>query len=227
MTSATGPARRLLAAFCLLAESWLAADKVRCEIHGGRFAEGELERESLNAPEVRAGCLAVAESVADTGGAILLDLRMVAVVIGRRTAKGEPDGAQAARLATRIAFELARGQEGPDSRGLWQPACFSAAELGLDPDRAGPDEPRWGDIGDPREVRAANLYSVRIGKKPAAMWAVTWAQQFRALPQDFDIELPAPAGIPDTVLSGRAPEIGPGHEGDYEQAVPGPRGGGA
>ena len=40
---AAAPARRLLAAFCMLAgDLWLASDKVRCEIHGGRFEPQEI-----------------------------------------------------------------------------------------------------------------------------------------------------------------------------------------
>ena len=212
----SGPAARLLSAFCSLAASWLAADKAACEIHGGRFEKGDLERFSVKAPAVRAGCVAVASATADAGGAVKLDLRLAAVVTGLRTAKGEPEGAQAARLAARIAFELNRDQSGPDGRDLWPQACFSAEEL--DPART--DRPRWGDIGDPREIRAANMYSVKLDGKASPMWAVTWAQEFLALPQDFDLPLPAPAGIADTVLSGHAPDIGSGHEGDYEQVVP-------
>lgn len=215
----SGPAARLLSAFCTLAAAWLAADKVGCEIYGGRFDRAELERESFNAPAVRAGCLAVASAKPGTDGAVDFDFRLAAAVAGKRTAKGEPGGAQAARLAARIAFELNRRQqarEGGRRKLLWPRACFSAAEL----DPAYADGPRGEDIGSPREIQAANLYSAKLDRDGIALWAVSWMQEFRARPEDFAIELPEPAGIPAEVLTGFAPDIGPGNEGDYERAVP-------
>ena len=213
-SAASGPAARLLAGFCAMAAAWLSADRASCEPYIGRFSEEELGQISLAAPAVQATCLAVAGAEPDTGG-VTLDFRLAAVVIGPRTAKGEPEGAQARRLADRLCFELAREQEDADGRGLWALACFSAEEL--DPNRA--DPPRWADIGEPREIRAANLYSAKLHDKRVALWAVTWAQKLRALPSDFDIDLPAPAGIPATVLSARAPEIGAEHEAGYEIAA--------
>lgn len=203
-----GPSYRLLAGFRSLATAWLAGDRAAVEIHGGRFDGEELLRFRGSAPFVRAGCLAVASAKEDGGGAVLLDLRLAAAVTGRRTAKGEPSGAQARRMAERLCFELGRFQ-------AWPRACFSEAEL--DPART--DLPRGRDVGDPRGIRAANLYSGKIDAKGVALWAVTWTQQFRAIATDFALPLPAPAGIPDTVLSGRAPDIGSGHEGDYETVV--------
>ncbi len=116
MTS--GPAARLLAGFTSLAAAWLAADKARCEIYGGRFDAPELERVSLKAPAVRAGCLAIASAQEDGDGAVLFDFRLAAIVIGRRESRDEPAGGQAARLAARLAFELAREQAGPDGSEL-------------------------------------------------------------------------------------------------------------
>ena len=214
----SGPAARLLSAFCTLAAAWLAADKAGCEIHGGKFDRSELERESFNAPALRAGCLAIS-SVASDAGAVKLDLRLAAVVAGKRTAKGEPHGAQAARLAARVAFELGRPQqmeEGGKRKNLWPRACFSAAEL----DAAHSGGARGLDISDPREIQAANAYSRQLDENRVALWAVTWVQQFRARPEDFALELPEPAGIPAEVLSGFAPDIGLGSEGGYEHAVP-------
>ena len=208
MTS--GPAARLLAAFASLAGAWLAADKARCEIYGGRFDAAELERVSLKAPAARAGCLAIASAQED-GGATLFDFRLAAIVIGRRESRDEPAGGQAARLAARLAFELAREQAGPDGSDLWALACFSAEEI-----RAGRGSR---DLGEPREVRAANLYSRKLDQEGIALWAVTWTQQFRAVASDFDLPLPEPAGIPDTALSGFAPDIGAAHAGDYGTVV--------
>ena len=219
MTS--GPATRLLNAFRALATQWLLSDKAGCELHGGRFDAAELKRFQVAAPAVRAGCLALASARDDGGGAALLDFRLAAVVIGRRTAKGEPSGAQARRLASRVAFELAREQRAGEGfpwpgRRAWPQAAFSPAEL--DPART--DSPRWDGIGDPREIRAASLYDGKLDSKGLALWAVTWMQQFRARPEDFDLPLPDPAWTPDTVLSGFAPDIGRGHEGDYGQVHP-------
>ena len=207
-----GPSARLLAAFCALAETWLAADEASCEAYGGRFDAGELGQISVQAPAVRAGCLAVASAQADTDGSVTFEFRLAAVAISRKLAKGEPEGAQAARLATRIAFELGRAQRDSDGKNLWPRACFSAAEL----DKAREGGSRGADIGAPREIRCANLYSGELHDKRIALWALTWTQQFRALASDFDLPLPDPAGIPAAVLSGRAPEIGTGHEGDYD-----------
>ena len=212
MTS--GPATRLLNAFCALAGQWLLSDNADCEPHGGRFAPEELGRFDVRLPSVRAAILAIA-SARDDGDAALLDFRLAAVVIADRDSLEEAGGAQARRLADRVAFELAREQRGDDGRFLWPRAAFSAAELDL----AG-ESHRWEDIGDPREIRAANLYSGEIDGDGIAIWAVTWLQEFRARPGDFDLPLPEPAGIPDTVRTGRAPDIGPGREGDYETVVP-------
>ena len=220
----SGPAARLLSAFCALAAAWLAADKVKCRIYGGRFDRAELERESFNPPAVYAGCLAVASAKPGTDGAVDFDFRLAAAVAGHRTAKGEPRGAQAARLAARVAFELncrQEAEEGGERKLLWPRACFSAAEL----NEAYAGGARGWDIGSPREVQAANLYSGEVDKAKIALWAVTWMQQFRARPEDFDFELPEPAGIPAEVLTGFVPDIGPGNEGEYGQVVPVPAGG--
>lgn len=207
MTS--GPAARLLAGFCALAGGWLAGEKVRCEIYGGRFDPGELERVSLKAPAVRAGCLAIA-SVEDRGdGAVECDFQLAAVAISRKTSEGEPSGGMAARLAARVAFELAQAQD-------WPGAVFSAAEL----DPGATQCPRGRHVGDPREIRAANMYRTGIDTAGFSLWAVTWRQQFLALASDFDVPAPEPPALPETVLAGMAPEIGREHEQDYEQVAP-------
>lgn len=216
MTS--GPASRVLAAFCALAAKWLNEGPaknpwhVTCRVHGGRFNPKELERYSVKAPAVLAGYLGAA-SATDDGDATALDLRMAAVVLAGDTSgpAGEPRDAMARRLADRLCFELGRLQVADDGRESWPHALFSADEL-----EAG----RGRDIGDPREIRAENLYGVLIDSQNFAAWVVVWMQRFRAKAQDFDLPLPAPAGFPDTVLAGYAPDVGRGHEGDYEQAVP-------
>ena len=213
---AAAPARRLLAGFCMLAGGlWLASDKVRCEIHGGRFEPPELDRFPASAPALFAGCLAAGDIAAAGDGAVRLDFRLAAVTIGRRTAEGEPDGAQAARIGSRIAFELARRQQA-GGKLLWPRACFSQKELLPPPDGF----LRGNDIGEPREIRAANLYSPAADGKGFSFWAVTWMQEFRARPGDFEIDLPAPAGISAELFSARAPRIGIPHRDDYDRIYP-------
>ena len=215
MTS--GPATRLLDAFCALAEAWLAQEPrpVDCGPHGGRFNAEELARFSLGAPAIRAACLGIASAKADTGDAALLEFRLAAVAISDDV-PGEDRAAMARRLADRIAFELAREQKDPDGRRLWPQATFSAAELA----KGHPGGARWGDVSDPLDIRAANLHSGPLDGKGFAIWAVTWLQQFRAAPPDFDLPLPKPAGIPETVKSGYAPDIGGEHRDKYETVVP-------
>lgn len=207
MTS--GPAARLLAGFASLAGAWLAADKVRCEIYGGRFDAAELERVSLSAPAVRAACLAIA-SVEDRGDeAVEFDFQLAAVAISRRTSEGEPSGGMAARLAARVAFELAQAQD-------WPGAVFSAAEL----DPGATQCPRGRHVGDPRQIQAANMYRPGIDKAGFSLWAVTWRQQFMVLASDFDLPASEPPALPETVLAGTDPEIGREHEEAYEQVAP-------
>ena len=215
MTS--GPATRLLAAFCALAETWFDGEPaaVDCKAHGGRFDLGELGRFRLAAPAIRAACLGIASAREDGEGAAILDFRLVAFVIAR-DAGGEKRGEQGRRLADRLAFELSRAQEDADGNDLWVRATFSAVEL----EKGRPGGARGRDIGSPREIRAANLYSGKLDGKGIALWAVTWLQQFRARPEDFALPLPDPAGIPETVKSGFDPDIGTGHESDYEQVAP-------
>lgn len=208
-----GPATRLLEAFCALAGEWLAKEAeldlpVDCEPHGGRFTQKELEDFALRPPSIRAGCLGVASAAEDGEGAAVLDLSLAAVVVAGDGPR-EDRAAKGRRLADRVAFELTRIQP-------WAKRVFKPEEL----DRNRTDAPRGHDIGEPREIRALNMYNGKLNDDNVAIWAVTWLQQFRAIPSDFDLPLPVPAGIPDTVKAGYDPAIGPGHEGDYEQVVP-------
>ena len=218
MTS--GPAARLLAAFCALAETWLDDEprKVDCASHGGRFDAGELARFRLAAPAVRAACLGIASAREDGEGSVILDFRLAAVTVaaGRNASRR---GKDSRRLAERIAFELALDQQSETAdgqRAAWPLSVFGAAAL----EDAYPGGPRGCDIGDPREIRAANLYSGKLDGKGVALWAVTWLQQLRARPEDFALPAAGEGEIPETVKSGFDPEIGIGHEGDYEQVVP-------
>lgn len=217
MSVTPGPSSRLLDAFCALARMWLADERtpVDCEPHGGRFGREEVEQFSLALPSVRAGCLAVASATPEGEDAVVLDLRLAAAVVAGESVAEDWAGT-ARRLADRLSFELAREQADGDACDLWAQACFSAAEL--DPGQT--DFPRGLDVGDPRDIRAANLYSGLLEQNRTAIWAVTWMQKFRARPQDFDTPLPAPAGIPDSVLSARAPDIGAGHEDGYDRIAP-------
>ena len=218
MTS--GPATRLLAAFCALAEGWFRDEprKVDCASHGGRFDTGELGRFRLAAPAIRAACLGIASAREDGEGSATLDFRLAAVAVaaGRNASRR---GEQARRLAERIAFELGRDQQSETAdgrRAAWPLSVFGAAAL----EDEYPGGPRGCDIGDPREIRAANLYSGKLDGKGIALWAVTWLQQLRARPEDFALPALAEGEIPETVKSGFAPEVGTGHESDYGQVAP-------
>lgn len=212
----TGPATRLLDGVCALAQAWLANEPRTVDIatHGGTFSAEEIARWSVKAPAVRIACLAIASASEDGLGTVGMDFRLAAVVAARDV-PGRPAGrsGEGRRMADRLVFELARGQVADDGRSLWARAVFSAAELD------GSAESRGCDIGEPREIRAANLYSAKIDRGNLSLWAVTWKQEFQARPADFSIPLPDPVGIPATVLSGRAPDIGAGHEDDYETIV--------
>ena len=213
MTS--GPASRLLLAFCALADGWFNAGpspnprKVDCQVHGGRFDAAELEEWSVNAPAVRAACLAIASAEDGAADAGEFDFRLAAVAVACDIPGEESRDEGGRRMAGRIAFELAREQVA-DGRDLWADAIFSAGELARG---------RGDDIGPPRQIRAASLYSRKLDRGNMALWAVTWTQRFRVEPGDFALPLPTAAGIPATVLAGYEPDIGAGHEGDYEIAA--------
>lgn len=218
MSVTAGPAKLLLDAFCALAAGWFAdeRDAVDCALHPGRFDIDGLRQYRMRPPSVRATCLGIASARASEPG-VALELRLAAAVISDEGAL-EAHGDRARRLAERIAFELARPQLQPDSQGAprdaWGLAAFG--ERALDG-----DVPRGCDIGDPAEVRAANLYSGASDQRKVSIWAVTWAQAFRARPEDFDLPSgPEPPALPDTVLAGTDPEIGREHEADYEQVAP-------
>lgn len=58
-----------------------------------------------------------------------------------------------------------------------------------------------------------NLYSGVIATKGVALWAVTWRQTVRVGDDVFVTDLP----MPSTLYLGISPEIGEGHESDYEE----------
>lgn len=213
-----GPTERLLAAFCALAGNWLAAERpaVDCEPFGGRFGANELREFRIRPPSLRATGLGIVSSSAGADGAGELDVRLAAAVICADTA-GEGRDDMARRLAGRVAFEMAR-------ESAWAKQVFNPDGLaGDDPanplSKNYPGGPRGHDVGCPAGIRAANLYGHQLEEKNYAVWAVTWTQQFRARPEDFELPLPAAGEIPGTVLKGYVPEVGRDHEADYETLV--------
>ncbi|MDJ0827762.1 MAG: hypothetical protein QNJ16_19925 [Rhodobacter sp.] len=70
---------------------------------------------------------------------------------------------------------------------------------------------RWGDdfVGPAEKVEARSLVTRNTRKAAAALWAVTWTQPF-VLQADPRQE------IDPIVYLGQAPQIGAGHEEDYE-----------
>ena len=212
-----GPADRLLAAVCSVIAGGFGAGELDCAVHDGRFENKELSRFEVTPPAVRVASLGVA-STSNDGQAATIDYRLVAAAIGWDEG-GERRGEMARRIADRVAFELA----GPRN---WARAVFNPDGL----DRDDPHNPlsndwpggsRGSDVSCPREIRAANLYeSDDDDKDSVVIWAVTWLQKFRAREEDFDFDPPSPAGIPDEVLSARAPQIGAPHRDAYDRVVP-------
>ncbi len=216
MTS--GPSSRLLAGFGSLADGWLNAgpgrnpQQVDFRTHPGRFEPAELDQLKVRPPSLRGSCLAIVAAT-DDGDAVLLNLRLAAAVFADDS-REETAGAQARRLADRIGFELARPQP-------WAHRVFNPG--GLEPgDQKNPLSPRWpggprgGDVSAPRDIRAGNLHNLKLGRNSVAAWAVTWLQQFRAREEDFDFPVPEIPPLPETVLAGFEPNIGTGHQDDYD-----------
>ena len=231
---AAGPAQLLLDAFCRLAEGesgdpppgrdaapgWFAGERypVDCKRHPGRFDPAEIKTWTIQPPAIRVTSLGVASAREGTDSTAVLSLRLAAAVISNESPL-ERYGDRARRLAERICFELSRPQEigTPEGgRDAWPLLSLPAAAL----DEGYPGGSRWCDIGDPSEIRAASVYDAVAKAGKVAIWAVTWLQGFRARPEDFSLPAIAVPAIPETVKSGLAPDIGTGHEGDYEQIVP-------
>ena len=225
---AAGPAKLLLDAFCLLAEGdsgsppagreavpgWFAGERypVDCARHPGRFDAPEIRNWKLQPPSIRAASLGVAGAREHADGGVILSLRLAAAVVSDESPL-EKWGDRGRRLAERVCFELARPQEDSGRQDLWPLLAFGADALGGDY----PGGPRGCDIGSPREIRAASVYD-KGGK--ISIWAVTWLQEFLARPEDFALPAIEAGEIPETVKSGFAPEVGTGHESDYEQVAP-------
>ena len=166
--------------------------RVDCAVHDGRFAPDELDRFVVRAPAVRVAALAAADAL-DSGGQpdggelVTIDLRLAAVVIAAEI-PGTSRGEAARALADRIMFGIALEYG-------WHPAA-----------------------GEPREIRAGNLYSGKLdASKAIALWGVSWRQQVNARLADFEQVPPDTADLPETVLSGFAPDVGAAHAADYER----------
>ncbi|MBF0445090.1 MAG: hypothetical protein HQL68_05830 [Magnetococcales bacterium] len=74
----------------------------------------------------------------------------------------------------------------------------------------------WGQInlGIPTNTHAQNLFSSSIGNTRVALWGVSWEQDIY-LQSSVDEE----GVLPQAVYLGIDPEIGSGHEDDYDEVV--------
>ena len=117
MSVTAGPAKRLLDAFCVLAQGetgvppsgreaipgWFAGerDKVDCAIHPGRFDVDGLRNYRVRPPSVRVTGMGVASAKETGEPGVLLDLRLAAAVVSNEGTL-ETHGDRARRLALTV-----------------------------------------------------------------------------------------------------------------------------
>ena len=172
-------------------------DLKTCTVHDGRFDRDGLKRFSLQTPAILVSCLGSA-SVTDRGdGGINAD-RLWAAFVLTRPAPGLPRGEGARNLVDALELLILRGVERTDEK---------TGEIR--------SSNRWGlkGVGPAEQVRSQNLYGGTIDSKGVALWTVTWRQALRIRPLSEEEDCP----IPSEVYLGQAPEIGAGHEADYER----------
>ena len=167
---------------------------VDCAVHDGRFAPDELDRFVVRAPAVRVAALAAADALdsgGEPGGGELVTIDLrLAAVAIAADSPGTSRGEAARALADRIMYGIAL-------ESAWRPAA-----------------------GDPREIRAGNLYNGKLdASKAIALWAVSWRQQVNARLADFEQVPPDTAELPNTVLAGFTPDVGTAHAADYDTVV--------
>ena len=167
-------------------------------MHDGRFAPDELDRFVVRAPAVRVAALAAADALDSggqpAGGELVTIDLRLAAVVIAAADVGTSRGEAARAMADRIMYGIAL-------ESAWRPAA-----------------------GEPREIRAGNLYSGKLdASKAIALWAVSWRQQVNARLADFEQVPPDTAELPDRVLSGFVPDVGAAHAADYER-LDGPEG---
>ena len=177
-------------------KTWLP-DLKSCRPHDGRFDLPEVKRFALQAPAVLVSCLATL-SVTDRGDQSVNADRSWAAFVLTRSSPGLPRGEAARNLVDALELLILRGivEEDPIT-----------GEQRL--------ANRWGltGVGPAEQLRSQNLYSGTIDKQGAALWVVTWRQILRLKPLIAAEDCP----IPSEVYLGRDPEIGAGHEPDYER----------
>ena len=187
---------KFLTAVAAEIKTWIPELKT-CEVHNGRFDKGELMRHALRAPAVLVSCLGTA-SVEDRGDEGVNAQKLWAAFIVTRDLPGLPRGEGARNLADALELLIMRGivEEDPITK-----------EQRL--------ANRWGlkGVGPAEQLRSQNLYGGDIDKQGAALWVVSWRQSLRIRPLSRTEDCP----IPSQVYLGQAPEIGAGHEADYER----------
>ena len=190
------PTNVLLADICARISQYFThwPQPVDCAVHDGRFAPDELDKFVVRAPAVRVAALAAADAL-DSGG--------------------EPDGGELVTIDLRLAAVVIAADSPGTSRGEAARALADRIMYGIALESA------WlPAAGDPREIRAGNLYNGKLdASKAIALWAVSWRQQVNARLADFEQVPPDTAELPNTVLAGFAPDVGTAHAADYDTVV--------
>ena len=177
-------------------KEWIPELKT-CQPHDGRFSEREVKRFVLSAPAVLVACLG-AVSIQDRGDQSIESVRQWAAFVLTDDCPGLTRGEAARNLVDALELLILRGivrtDEDTGVRSLSN---------------------RWGltGVGPAERVQSQNLYSGMIDEEGVALWAVTWRQTVRIPPLSEEEVCP----IPTELYLGRPPEIGTGHEDDYER----------
>ena len=168
-----------------------------CDVHDGRFDLAELKRHALQTPAVLVSCLGTV-SIDDRGDEGIDSHRHWAAFVLTRDCPGLPRGEGARNLVDALELLVMRGivEEDPIT-----------GEQRL--------ANRWGlkGVGPAEQVRSQNFYGGTIDKQGVALWVVSWRQYLHLRPLSEKENCP----IPSEVYLGQAPEIGAGHEPDYER----------
>ncbi|MDE2667551.1 MAG: hypothetical protein OXI69_15530 [Acidobacteriota bacterium] len=177
-------------------QAWLPELKT-CEGHDGRFDLAELKRRALKTPAVLVSCGGTT-SVEERGDEGINSTRQWTAFVLTRDAPGLSRGEAARNLVDALEFLILLG------------AIRTEEKTGVQR-----QSNRWGlrGVGQPEQLRSQNLYSGTIDKKGVALWAVSWRQTLSLRPLTEEEDCP----IPSHVYLGQAPEIGTGHEADYER----------
>lgn len=137
-----------------------------CEVHDGRFDAGELARISARTPACFTACLAVSQ-VQDPGTEQVDAVLDLAVFVVTRSNPGLDRGRAARNIVSGLLETIPHNFWGLDALG----------------------SPETGSI------KAQNLYSGRLDKRGAALWAVSWKQTVRLGESIFDDEGVVPSRL--------------------------------